>query len=108
MIKVEYCPICDSNVNIAYKDSELKKACPKCGCRTTVTVHEQVSDYSFRAMALHRKTSAQGYTIKCPSCGSGNVHEISAAGRAVSLLTLGIASNKIGKHYKCDRCKYTW
>lgn len=45
---------------------------------------------------------------KCPTCGSTNVKRITTANRAVSVLTLGILSGKIGKNYECLDCKAKW
>ncbi len=46
--------------------------------------------------------------IKCPVCGSTNVEKISTASRVVSVGMVGMASNKIGKQYKCKSCKHMW
>lgn len=45
---------------------------------------------------------------KCPTCGSTNIKRITTANRAVSVLTLGILSGKIGKNYECLDCKAKW
>ena len=45
---------------------------------------------------------------KCPSCGMMAGHEIGAVSKGVSIGMLGIASNKLGKTYKCENCKYMW
>ncbi len=45
---------------------------------------------------------------KCPMCGSTNIEKISTASRAVSVATVGLASGKIGKQYKCKNCKHMW
>lgn len=45
---------------------------------------------------------------KCPSCGSTNIQKISTTDRAVSVATVGLASGKIGKQYKCKNCKHMW
>ena len=50
----------------------------------------------------------KGYGIKCPNCGQVNVKKISTASRAVSVGTVGLASDKIGKTYKCPKCGYMW
>lgn len=50
----------------------------------------------------------KGYGIKCPNCGQVNVEKISTARRAVSVGVTGLASDKIGKTYKCPKCKYIW
>lgn len=44
----------------------------------------------------------------CPYCGSLNVERLSFTQKAVSIGSLGILSNKIGKTYQCRSCKSTW
>ncbi len=46
--------------------------------------------------------------IKCPICNSTNIEKISTANRAVSVAMVGVASGKIGKQYKCKKCKHMW
>lgn len=48
------------------------------------------------------------YKYKCPMCGSNKIVNISTAKKVVSAEMLGLASNKIGKTYQCDECKYMW
>ena len=45
---------------------------------------------------------------KCPSCGKMAGHPIGAIDKGVSVGALGLASNKIGKTYKCAKCGYMW
>ena len=45
---------------------------------------------------------------KCPNCGMKAGYPISKVSKSVSVGTLGLASNKIGKTYKCENCKYMW
>lgn len=45
---------------------------------------------------------------KCPNCGSTNTERISTASRTVSVATVGLASGKIGKQYRCKNCKHMW
>lgn len=45
---------------------------------------------------------------KCPHCKSTNIERISTIDRALSVGTVGLASNKIGKQYKCKNCKQMW
>lgn len=45
---------------------------------------------------------------KCPMCNSTNIEKISTASRAISVATVGLASGKIGKQYKCKNCKHMW
>ena len=48
------------------------------------------------------------YKYKCPMCGSNKIANISTAKKVVSAEMLGLASDKIGKTYQCDECKYMW
>lgn len=45
---------------------------------------------------------------KCPACGSTDIQKITTMDRAVSISVVGAASGKIGKQYKCRRCKHMW
>lgn len=45
---------------------------------------------------------------KCPSCGMMAGHKINAVSKGASLGVFGIASDKLGKTYKCENCKYIW
>lgn len=57
---------------------------------------------------LKKSEFGKGYGIRCPNCGQENVKYISTASRAISVGTVGLASNKIGKTYKCPKCGYMW
>lgn len=43
--------------------------------------------------------------VKCPHCGSNNVSKIGIFSRTASVVTVGIASNKMGKQWHCNSCK---
>ena len=45
---------------------------------------------------------------KCPACGSTNTSKIGVLGRSTSIFAFGLASNKIGKNWKCHSCGNTW
>lgn len=45
---------------------------------------------------------------KSPNCGMKAGYPISKVSKSVSVGTMGLASNKIGKTYKCENCKYMW
>lgn len=53
-------------------------------------------------------TKYNSYRYKCPMCSSNKIMNISTAKKVVSTELLGLASNKIGKTYQCDECKYMW
>ena len=44
----------------------------------------------------------------CPACGSTNTSKIGVLGRSTSIFAFGLASNKIGKNWKCHNCGHTW
>ena len=46
--------------------------------------------------------------LKCPVCGSDNIERITTIDRGVSVAMVGLASGKIGKQYKCKKCKHMW
>lgn len=60
------------------------------------------------ARPISSRSSQQTNIPKCPTCGSTNIKRITTANRAVSVLTLGILSEKIGKNYECLDCKAKW
>lgn len=45
---------------------------------------------------------------KCPNCGEYAGHEIGTVKKAISIGTLGLISDKIGKNYECKNCGYKW
>ena len=45
---------------------------------------------------------------KCPACGSYDTAKVGVLGRAASVFAFGLASNKIGKNWKCRECGHTW
>lgn len=45
---------------------------------------------------------------KCPICNSTYIEKISTTNKSVSIAAFGLASNKIGKQYKCKNCKHMW
>lgn len=45
---------------------------------------------------------------RCPNCGFKSGHEISYGEKRASIRRRGMASNKIGKSYKCANCNYMW
>ncbi len=46
--------------------------------------------------------------VTCPICGSENVERITTIDRSISIAMVGLASGKIGKQYKCKKCKHMW
>lgn len=45
---------------------------------------------------------------KCPSCGMMAGHKIGAISKGMSIELLGMASDTLGKTYKCENYKYMW
>lgn len=45
---------------------------------------------------------------KCPTCQSTNISKIGTINRMVSTGLFGLASSKIGKTHKCNKCGTTW
>lgn len=45
---------------------------------------------------------------KCPYCGSTNISKIGIINRSISVGLFGLASDKIGKTHKCNKCGSTW
>ena len=109
-------------------DKKLIRKCPLCGreylkpkaiCDKCDIVLMKLSDYERLGMEANRanfqkeverqeKLQKQQNIPKCPTCGSTNIKRITTANRAVSVLTLGILSGKIGKNYECLNCKAKW
>ena len=46
--------------------------------------------------------------IHCPVCNSKNVRRLGEVERGASILAFGLLSNKIGKMYECNDCRYKW
>ena len=53
-----------------------------------------------REWQLSRRDGA----VQCPYCKSWDTDPISTASRVASVALVGIASNKIGKNYHCNKC----
>lgn len=77
------------------KDCELYKTDKKAYQR------QKVQEEDFRR-------AVEALEPKCPHCNSTNIERISTIDRAVSVETVGLASGKIGKQYKCKNCKHMW
>jgi predicted lipid-binding transport protein (Tim44 family) len=53
-----------------------------------------------------RQANKNASMYKCPNCGKQTGKGISVVSKSVSVGTVGLASNKIGKSYKCSSCGY--
>ena len=69
---------------------------------------EIVEEKSRPIRAALEKGKGTSNTPKCPYCGSTNISKIGTINRAVSVGLLGLASSKIGKTHKCNKCGSTW
>lgn len=125
------CNICGGNLidtKISYEEYKKlpkTKRCPKCKrkypklfikcskCNVQLIklstenkrLDKQVEEIRKQTQESH---SSQHNIPKCPTCGSTNVHPISAGKKAVGFLTVGVFSKNFGKSYECDDCKYRW
>lgn len=68
----------------------------------------QKEELSKKKMQKEMEEYRQKNAPKCPMCGSINIEKISTTSRAVSVAAVGLASGKIGKQYKCKKCKHMW
>lgn len=92
------------------------KICPQCGeemefkrnvnCDTELA--EKVKNTPPYDPTKDPNSSYYIPVVKCPYCGSMDVNKIGTVGRAVSVGLLGLASDKIGKTHKCNKCGSTW
>lgn len=86
------CPQCD---NLIY---ENEATCRYCGLT------------DIKAMIIAREERIKAESIikdipKCPYCGSMNIEKIGQFDKITSIGIWGLASDKIGKQWKCVQCK---
>lgn len=83
-----------------YKDNEgyVCKYPIKCKCGHVDT------------LILNQKSDIDNeYIPHCPTCGSPNIHKISATNKVGSAVVFGVFSiGHVGKTYKCDNCGVEW
>ena len=75
-------------------------------CNNASQVKEK--EAQMRADTLIREQNENKVTLSCPICGKKNVNKISTLNRVASVATVGLASGKIGKQYKCTSCGHMW
>ena len=68
----------------------------------------RIANREVRKRQLEMLKQEQANKPKCPICGSTSISKISTLNRAVSVSLLGLASSKIGKTQKCNKCGSTW
>ena len=61
-----------------------------------------------QAEEYRRKEALLSKNVPCPVCGSRDTYRIGTLDRATSIAVTGLASGKIGKQYKCRKCKHMW
>lgn len=69
---------------------------------------DPISFYTENGKIKARVVGSTANQPKCPYCGSTNISKIGVVSRAVSVGLLGLASSKIGKTHKCNKCGSTW
>lgn len=53
---------------------------------------------------LEGRDKGNNFGVECPYCHATNVKKVSMAGRMFSTGLFGLASNKIGKQWHCNKC----
>lgn len=66
------------------------------------------AEYRRRQQVAEDKAKYNGLKYTCPMCGSRKIKTISKTSRGFSVYLFGGGSDKIGKLYECDDCKYKW
>lgn len=75
-------------------------------CNTPVLIESSVEYEEYcKQEAVRKNIKNQPPTIECPYCHSTDTKKISGTTRFVSTGLFGIASNKIGKNFHCNKCK---
>ena len=69
------------------------------------TPEEKKEEEEYKKEQEYKKMNC-GYT--CPNCGAKAGHKIGAISKGISIGVFGIASDKVGKTYKCEKCGYLW
>lgn len=70
---------------------------------------QQVDDQIKKYEKLKEEPLPQPINIpKCPTCGSTNVHKISATKRWLTTGLFGLASSDATHTYICENCQYKW
>lgn len=64
--------------------------------------------YGKREMPIDIPKQQNENKLKCPICGATDIERITTINRVASVAMVGIASGKIGKQYKCKKCKHLW
>lgn len=71
------------------------------------SIASNMAIYGSRQMPMPKIQSPKEQ-LKCPVCGATDIERISTMDRGFSVAMVGLASGKIGKQYKCKKCKHMW
>ena len=90
-MEIYQCPSCQKQ----YSEFDNIYYCPLCRYKLK----------KVEAQPVQPKTVSSKPTVECPYCHSTDTKKISGTTRFVSTGLFGLASNKIGKNYHCNKCK---
>ena len=77
--------------------------CSNCG--ETCTVIRKLTDAEYIVAKRKIQEEIEAKKPHCPFCNSTNLKKIGAGSRLISVGTLGLAGEKMGKTYHCNNCK---
>ena len=105
---IKHCLSCGSLIGIE------SHTCSRCGCKEFESYEDYIKNRPIQSFSneanhqgsLNRKYYKEGY--KCPNCGKKAGKPIGFFSKTFSIGLKGLASNKIGKSYECENCRYTW
>ena len=66
------------------------------------------AEYFRKQKEAQDKAKYNGLKYTCPMCKSHKIKTISKTSRGTSVALFGGGSDKIGRLYECDDCKYKW
>lgn len=101
------CGRCKKTYNNDERFFDGEARCPFCHSKSVYTApKENVMLKQYRHEQEAKKYNDYKYT--CPMCSSHNIKNISKLDKAFSFGLFSFASDKLGKCYQCDDCKYKW
>lgn len=97
------CPTCGSTISEELLNEILLKEDKK-------RREEEIRQSRMKAQTTvaARELEQQNEIAKCPTCNSTDIEKISMVGKITSVSVFGLASNNIGKTFKCNKCGYKW
>lgn len=66
------------------------------------------AEYLRKQKEAEDKAKYNGLKYTCPMCKSNKIKTISKTSRGTSIALFGGSSDKIGRLYECNDCKYKW